>query len=104
MPTILSALNYSNPYIAFGCDLLTEPDSSLFAVNYCNGVYQYVKNGMVLQFDGKKSTGLYRLTDMLMQNNILGQSEYQTDMECELKAVIQQYMTRMNGDMLTTDN
>lgn len=104
MPTILNALNYSNPYIAFGCDLLTEPDSSLFAVNYCNGIYQYVKNGMVLQFDGKKSTGLYRLTDMLMQNNILGQSEYQTDMECKLKAVIQQYMTRMNGDMLTIDN
>lgn len=101
MPTILDALDYDNPYIAFGRDLIAEPDTNLFAVNYSSGVYQYVKNGMVLQFDGKKSTGLYRLSDLLMQDNILDKSDYQANMERELKAIIQQYMTRMNGNELT---
>ena len=102
MPTILSALNYDKPYIGFGCDLLNVPDTSkLFAVNYSNGIYQYVKNGLVLQFDGTKTIGLYQLSDLLMQNNIVGQSDYQTDMERELKAIIQQYMSRMNENRLT---
>ena len=102
MPTILSALNYDKPYLGFGCDLLNEPDTSkLFAVNYSNGIYQYIKNGLVLQFDGAKTIGLYQLSDLLMQNNIVGQSDFQTDMERELKAVIQQYMSRMNENRLT---
>ena len=39
-------------------------------------------------------------TDPLQKHNIVGRILPQKDMERELKAIIQQYMTRMNGDAL----
>jgi len=104
MPTILGVLQYDKPYISFGCDLINALDSSnLFAVNYSNGIYQYIKNGLVLQYDGSKSTALYQLSDLMMEKNIIGNDEYQKDMERELKAIIQQYMSRMNEDRMTIE-
>ena len=55
----------------------------------------------VLQFDGQQSRGFYALDDSLMQRNLLGQQpQVQQAMEQELKAIIQQYMERMNEDRL----
>jgi multidrug resistance efflux pump len=71
-----------------------------------------VKYGHVLQFDGNKSKGLYNLQDSLMRHNLLEKSEavansqlsilnsQLTQMETELKAIIQQYMERMTQDRL----
>ncbi len=100
MPTLLGLLGYDKPYVAFGCDLLHTPKDELFAVNYNNGVYQYVKQNYLLQFDGDKSVGFYALSDSLLQNNMLGQSDFQNTMEREIKAIVQQYMKRMNGNEL----
>lgn len=106
LPTVMGMLRYPKPYFAFGIDLLNTPKEDTWAVNYLNGIYQYVKNGHVLQFDGQKSVGLYALTDSLMQHNLLQKSAAATDtslpkMERELKAIIQQYMERMTQDRLT---
>lgn len=100
MPTLLGLLHYDQPYVSFGCDLLNTPVDSLFAVNYSNGIYQYVKQGRLLQFDGEKPVGFYALSDSLLMNNQLGDTEQQKSMESELKAIIQQYMSRMNEDRL----
>lgn len=100
MPTVLSYLDYEQPYIAFGSDLLTTPDSMTWAVNYLNGIYQYVKYGHVLQFNGEKTTAVYSLEDRLMKNNIAGQIPQQSQMERELKAIIQQYMERLTNNRL----
>ena len=103
------------PFVAFGIDLLnTEPEDT-WAVNYLNGTYQYVKHGHVLQFDGEKTRAVYALTDSLMTSPFpfeggeiyppskggvgLTQEQMQ-QMERELKAIIQQYMTRMVNDKL----
>jgi phosphoglycerol transferase MdoB-like AlkP superfamily enzyme len=100
LPTILGMLGYSKPYMAFGIDVLSTPANDTWAVNYLNGIYQYVKYGYVLQFDGKQTKGVYQLTDRLMQHNLKGKVPQQAQMERELKAIIQQYMMRMTKNKL----
>ena len=101
MPTVLGHLGYDEPYVAFGLDLFSTPADETWAVNYLNGTYQYVKNGCVMQFDGRQPTAVYALSDSLMQKNLLGSVPQQAQMERELKAIIQQYMERMTQDRLS---
>ena len=100
MPTLLEHLGYDQPYLSFGKDLLTTPADSTWAVNYLNGIYQYVKHGHVIQFDGQRTRAVYALEDSLMKENIVGRLPQQDAMERELKAIIQQYMERMTEDRL----
>lgn len=101
MPTILGYLGYDQPYMGFGIDLLNTPAEDTWAVNYLNGIYQYVKHGFVLQFDGQKTRAIFGIDDRLMKNNLIGNVPQQQEMETELKAIIQQYMERMNQNRLT---
>jgi phosphoglycerol transferase MdoB-like AlkP superfamily enzyme len=100
LPTIMSRLHYPKPYFAFGIDVLNTPSEDTWAVNYLNGIYQYVKHNHVLQFDGTHTRAVYSLTDSLMQHNLKGQMPMQSSMEHELRAIIQQYMSRMINDRL----
>lgn len=100
MPTLLNYIGYPHTYMAFGADLLRTPARETWAVNYLNGIYQYVKYGYVMQFDGKKTKAMYKLTDLLMQHNLVGKVPEQKKMETELKAMIYQYMYRMVNDKL----
>ena len=100
LPTVLGMLHYPKPYFGFGIDVLNTPKEDTWAVNYLNGIYQYVKDGYVLQFDGMKTTALYSLNDRLMKNNLKGKIQNQAQMEQELKAIIQQYMERMTQNRL----
>ena len=102
MPTVLSYLGYDRPYVAFGCDLLTTSDEDTWAVNYLNGIYQYVKGDWLLQFDGQKSKALYRFrSDLLLKDNLLTKEpKIAKDMELQVKAIIQSYMTRMVNNQL----
>ena len=104
MPTVLGYLGYDESYIAFGNDLLNTTSDQHFAVNHNNGIYQYFKGDYMLQFDGEKSIAVFTFkTDRLLQNNLLNQLPEQQQMEKELKAIIQQYMLRMNGDKMTIE-
>lgn len=100
LPTVLGLLNYPKPYLSFGCDLFKTPAEDTYAVNYLNGVYQYVKHGYTMQFDGRKVVGMYSLDDLLMEHNLAGRVPVQAQMERELKAIIYQYMWRMVNDKL----
>lgn len=100
LPTLMGLLHYPDPYFAFGIDVLNTPADSTWAVNYLNGIYQYVKHGHVLQFDGQKTRAVYALSDSMMQHNLVGRLPQQPKMERELKAIIQQYMERMTNDRL----
>ena len=102
MPTLLGWIGYPNPYVAFGQDLLHTAIADTWAVNYANGIYQYVSNDHLLQFDGKTTTGLYNIkADWMLQHNLVGkEAQRQADMERQLKAIIQQYMQRMNNNEL----
>ena len=103
LPTVMGMLHYQKPYFGFGIDLLTTPAEDTWAVNYMGGIYQYVKHGHVLQFDGQSTRGIYALSDSLMKHNLIDQPSaisHQPQMERELKAIIQQYMERMTQDRL----
>ena len=104
-PTLLHMLGYNKPYIAFGEDLLAyqgdKADQS-WAFNYNAGIYQLVRGDLLLQFDGAKTTAVYRFkTDKLLKDNLAGRLPEQQEMELFLKALIQQYMSRMNENRLT---
>ncbi len=101
LPTLLSYLGYDKPYIAFGCDLLHTPAEKTWAFNYNNGVYQYFKGNLMLQFDGQRTKALYRFkTDPMLKHNLVGKLPEQRPLEQELKSLIQQYMHRMNTNTL----
>lgn len=104
MPTVLNYLGYPHPYVAFGCDLMSTPDSLTWAVNNTAGFYQYVKGDYVLQFTNDGQTkGLYNYkNDWFMRHNLLEKKpQEKQQMEHELKAIIQSYMERMVEDRLT---
>ena len=101
LPTVLGLLGYPKEYLGFGIDVLNTPKEDTWAVNYLNGIYQYVKYGYVIQFDGQKTRAVYSLDDKMMKKNLLGKVSQQSQMEQELKAIIQQYMERMTEDRLT---
>ncbi|MBO4803790.1 MAG: sulfatase-like hydrolase/transferase [Muribaculaceae bacterium] len=100
-PTLLHLLGYNKPYLAFGDDLLSADPAQSWAFSYNAGIYQYVEGDLMLQFDGEKATALYRFkTDPLLKQNLVGTLPEQQAMETRLKAIIQQYMSRMNGNRL----
>ena len=109
LPTVMGMLNYPKPYFGFGIDVLNTEKEDTWAVNYLNGIYQYVKHGYVLQFDGERSKAMYELGDSAMERNLLGDRSQESgdrregvkeEMEREVKAIIQQYMERMTEDRL----
>jgi sulfur transfer complex TusBCD TusB component (DsrH family) len=105
MPTVLHCLGYSKPYVAFGKNLMQTKDEDTWAVNYNNGIYQYVKGNYILQFDGQATKAVYDIkNDWLMTRNLKDKVKEQTEMERELKAIIQSYMERMADDSLTAQS
>ncbi len=102
MPTIMGLLGYDKPYLAFGCDVLNTPPEQTWAFNYNNGIFQLLQGEWMLQFDGEKTKALYRFKqDPMLRNNLAGKVPEQAQMERMLKAIIQQYMTRMTENRLT---
>lgn len=104
MPTILSILGHDHPYVAFGKDLLDTQSSNQatnqWAVNYTGGIYQYLEDDTLIQFDGEKVTSCFKLsTDPLLKQPL---PEHPLSHEKKLKAIIQQYMSRMLNNELTT--
>ena len=103
-PTLLHYLGYSKPYLAFGNDLLATGNDKVgntWAFSYNAGIYQLVKGDLLLQFNGEKTTAVYRFkTDPLLKENLVGKLPEQQEMELFLKALIQQYMSRMNENRL----
>ncbi len=101
-PTLLHLVGYDKPYLAFGNDLLSVQPGDTWAFSYNNGIYQIVKGDLLLQFDGTATTGVYKFkTDTLLQHNLAGRLPEQAALEHELRAIVQQYMSRMNENRLT---
>lgn len=103
LPTLLSAIGYNKPYVAWGADMMSTPDSLTWAVNYNNGIYQYVQDSLFLQSDGNCIKAVYNyMTDPLLQQdvtNCIPKEKLQTTHR-RLQAIIQSYMIRMNQDSL----
>ena len=65
-------------------------------------LFRSVKGDWLLQFDGQKSKALYRFrSDLLLKDNLLTKEpKIAKDMELQVKAIIQSYMTRMVNNQL----
>jgi hypothetical protein len=74
------------------------------AVQYDNGIYQYINYPYVLKFDGEKAIELYDIMeDELQQKNLIDKAtsvEVQQEMTKYLKAIIQQYTNRLIDNKL----
>ncbi|HZY81337.1 MAG TPA: sulfatase-like hydrolase/transferase [Cyclobacteriaceae bacterium] len=103
MPTILGALNYDKPYVAFGRDVFS--DKTPFAFNYIDNLYQLFRGSYVLRFDGQRSVELYDFKkDIYLKENLVNTlPDTVQSMETVLKAYIQQYNNRMVDDNLTME-
>jgi phosphoglycerol transferase MdoB-like AlkP superfamily enzyme len=104
MPTILSYLNYDNPYFAFGNNLLNDSINH-FAISSADNFYQMAMGDYFIQFDGT-ATGFYNFKeDALLMNNLAAQQLAVMDsMTQVVKAFIQQYNNRMIDNKLRLDN
>ncbi len=100
MPTVLSYLNYTKPYVAFGCNLLNDSEER-FVVNCHNDVYQIASGDTVMYFDGEQVVGLYNYRyDHDLKDNLLGKASAE-QIEMKAKAYIQQYNNRLIDNNLT---
>lgn len=102
MPTILDYLNYDEPFLSFGSSMLRD-DNEPVAVQFVNGLYQITSGKYSLLFDGTRSISLYdNSIDPEHKNNLVkNEKEVVAKLEIRLKAIVQQYLTRMvNNDMV----
>lgn len=91
-PTLLQMIHYKKPFRSWGRSLI-DTTSNPFVIRHTNHFYQYMQDGYVLTFDGKKSVGLFNESDRDLENNIIQTHPKETaKIEEECKAFIQVYM------------
>jgi phosphoglycerol transferase MdoB-like AlkP superfamily enzyme len=103
-PSVLGYLRYDEPWFSYGNNRF-NPNEKPFVVNYFNGLYQYLEDGYLIQFDGNKTVGVYNyMTDITLKNNLLGKNPLIDEaLLRRLKAFIQQYNNRMVDNKLSVD-
>jgi phosphoglycerol transferase MdoB-like AlkP superfamily enzyme len=96
MPTVLNYLNYDEPYIAFGNNLLDDSYES-FAFNTNGSTYNLYMKDHLLEMIDNKSVGLYNYkNDLFLEKSLIGKEpDIEKQMEEKLKAIIQTYNSRL---------
>ena len=106
MPTVLSYLNYQEPFFAFGKNVLDTNHQQLnFSVSYFNG-YRWIEGPYLLFFNGQTSRSLFNYKDdPLFLNNLLDSEPQRVQiMEKHVKAFMQQYTNRLIRNQLVVGN
>jgi len=105
MPTILSYLNFDEPYIAFGNNLLDDSYES-YAFNTNGSTYNMYMKDHILEMIDNKPMGLYNYkNDLFLEKNLLGKEpELEKQMEDKLKAIIQTYNSRLIDNNMVVKN
>ncbi|MCK5823189.1 MAG: sulfatase-like hydrolase/transferase [Bacteroidales bacterium] len=105
MPSVLDYLNYNKKFIAYGNSVF-DTTADHYAVNYMNGIYQFINNGYTLLYDGNNVIGLYNIRkDRLLKHNLLKKlPQIVTSLENKLKAILQSYNNRLiNNELIIRD-
>lgn len=103
MPTLLGLMGNNEPYFAFGRDVFGEFGQTPMSVNYDNGVFQAITQDYLIQFDEKNITSIYAVDDTAHEHNLVGEVDV-TTIECELKAQIQSYYSRIEQKNYLVDS
>lgn len=102
MPTILSYLNYPNPYIAFGHNLL-DKNSKRFVINYIQDSYQFLSGDYAFYITDDNLTAIYnRKEDPALTKNLLGVVNFPDEVLLQ-KAIIQQFNNRMADNRMVVE-
>ena len=104
LPTILAYLNFDNPFVAFGKNLLADNEDDYF-ISYTGSTYQFAMGDTLVHYNGKQQVGAYEFkTDRMLKNNLALQDGFSAPKhEQFLKAIIQQYHNRMIDDRLVVE-
>jgi phosphoglycerol transferase MdoB-like AlkP superfamily enzyme len=104
MPSVIDYLGINKPFLAFGLSIFSDKDG--FSANFLGGFYQYFQRNFLLIFDGEKNTALYNYeNDKLLKNNLVTDStKLASSMEAKLKAMIQQYNSRLLHNNMVNSN
>lgn len=104
MPSVLAYLKYDKPYLSFGEDILTQDKEHPWAIVYEPGEYAILSDSLMVKWNGKEVTGVYRhREDRLLEHDLKNEPlpEEAEDMLQYLKAYMQQYFQRMIKNELT---
>ena len=103
MPTVLGYLNYEQPFVAFGQNLLDTTNVSN-AIMYHKPFFQYFEGNYMYQFDENEIIAVYDfVNDNLLKHNLIQEITILPEIENKIKAYIQQYVLRMMNNQLTLD-
>lgn len=76
MPTLLSHLDTSKPFIIVRHQPHLEKKNDTFVINYIGDAYRFMMDDMVIYFDGKKITQVFDYKkDPALKNNLLGKAD-----------------------------
>lgn len=101
-PSIIDFLGFEETLTCFGQSVFMDKSEG-FSVSYLNEKFQLIQGNYCLEFDGEKSISLNKFKNDKISNwNIIDKKpEVVEEMETKLKAIIQQYNSRViNNQML----
>lgn len=99
MPTILDYLNYDKPFFSLG-ESSFAPKSFHFAINYREGIYQFIQNGYALQFNGTKSIAIHNyFKDKTLTNNFLN-TKSKKDISAKMEEICKSFIQVFNNSMV----
>ena len=92
-PSVLDYMNYKKKFFSFGNSLFSKNNKNNFAINYINGIYQFIDNENTLFFDGEKTISFFDIKNNFhLENNLILENENKKlENEKKLKAIIQTY-------------
>jgi len=101
MPSLIQYLGIKDTFLAYGNSVFAlnrEP----YSISYLGGIYYFFKDSYLLSFDGDKCLGLFKYPiDKQLKNNLLEfEPVIMNKLERQLKAIIQDYQTRLEGNKL----
>ncbi len=100
LPSILDYLGIVDYVQPFGNSVFTKTET--FAINYLNGIYQFLQDEWLIQYDGKQPVGLYNWKqDKELAHNLLSQlPAIAGTMADKAEYHISEYIYRMSADAL----
>ncbi len=99
MPTVLSAIGYNKPFVAFGQNLLATSGEDTWAFNREGDITQFVQDCYIIEWSDDEIVGVFDLNkDPLMRENIADGFIDRKDMEKRVKAITQSFLERMDAD------
>lgn len=107
-PSLLSLLNYKKPFFSFGKNVFDDSPSFVnYVFNDRNGTSMYYLDDLMIEYKNNKLIGIYEFKkDFSLKNNLLSRRKEFHElpfMEQQMRAILQQFITRMKDNRLTAD-